>query len=99
MPSPRLRLAAALGLAFAAVAAARAHPPAPTVWTFRDLHQVGGTAPQILGSPQALPGGAVHFNGVDQGLIVPANPIAGWSQFTVAVLFRPEDDAPEAQRF
>ena len=85
--------------ALSAAHAAAPAPTAPTVWTFRDLHAVGGAAPEILGAPQVLPDGAIHFNGVDQGLIVPANPIAGWGQFTVAVLFRPEDDAPEAQRF
>ena len=96
---PRLRLAAALILASAALGAARADTPNPVVWTFRDLHAVGGAVPEILGAPQVQADGAVHFNGVDQGLIVPANPISGWSQFTVAILFRPEDNAPEAQRF
>jgi hypothetical protein len=73
--------------------------PAPTIWTFGNLHEVGGYTPEILGSPEPRPGGSVHCNGADQGLIVPVNPIAGWPAFTVAVLFRPEDDAPEAQRF
>jgi hypothetical protein len=101
MLSPRLRPAAALGLALALIAAGRsaARAAAPEVWTFRDLHAVGGAVPEILGAPQVEPDGGVHFNGVDQGLVVPANPISGWSQFTVAVLFRPEDNAPEAQRF
>lgn len=99
MSSPRLRLAAAFALTCAALAAARADTPSPLVWTFRDLRAVGGSVPEVLGSPQVLPDGAVHFNGVDQGLVVPSNPISGWSRFTVAVLFRPEDDAPEAQRF
>lgn len=73
--------------------------PAATVWTLADPRSVGGTATQLLGSPAAGPDGAVAFNGVDQGIVVPVNPLAGLSRFTVAVLFRPVEPAPFAQRF
>ena len=44
-------------------------------------------------------GKAVEFNGVDDGLIVPTNPLAGIDRFTVEVLFEPALDGPEEQRF
>lgn len=97
---PKLASLAMLAAALLAPALVDAAPgPEEVDWTFADLGQVGGAAPLVLGSPQVESDGAVHFNGKDQGLILPLVPIAGWRKFTVAVFFRPEDHAPQAQRF
>lgn len=80
-------------LASAALAA-----PDPVRWTLGDLAAVGGVTPTVWGAPQAA-GGAAHFNGVNDGLLLPVNPLAGWERFTVAILFRPDADGPFAQRF
>ena len=42
---------------------------------------------------------SISFNGVDDGLIFPVNPLAGLEQFTVEVLFRPDPDGLAEQRF
>jgi hypothetical protein len=55
--------------------------------------------PTVWGSPQVMGDGSMHFDGKRDGLLLPANPIAGWGRFTVAMLFRPESEAPFAQRF
>jgi hypothetical protein len=47
----------------------------------------------------AAAGKAVAFDGVDDGLIVDANPLAGLATFTVEVVFRPARGGPAAQRF
>jgi hypothetical protein len=73
--------------------------PPPMHWTFEDVKQVGGVAPTVWGAPRIMADGAIHFDGKADGLMLPENPIAGWPKFTIAVLFRPESDAPVAQRF
>jgi hypothetical protein len=70
------------------------------VWTLDRLDRIGGCVPTILGKPQADEARrAVIFNGVDEGIVVPVNPIAGWAQFTIEVLFEPAAGGAEAQRF
>ena len=104
----RLRRLVCCGLALAlsqsiSVAADNPPPPArPVVWTLDSAASIGGHQPTVLGAPRFVDGGvgpAACFKGKDEGLIVPAIPIAGWSQFTIEVLFRPDADGPEAQRF
>ena len=78
-------------------------PPArPLVWTLDRAASIGGLQPTVLGAPRFVDAGvgpAACFNGKDDGLIFPVNPIAGWAQFTIEVLFRPDADGTEAQRF
>ena len=77
-------------------------PSRPVVWTLDNATSIGGHQPTVLGAPRFIDGGvgpAACFNGKDDGLVVPAIPIVGWSQFTIEVLFRPDADGPEAQRF
>jgi hypothetical protein len=75
----------------------------PVVWTLDNTAAIGGQNPQVLGLPQIVDasagGPALRFNGQNDGLILPVNPIAGWRKFTVEVLFRPDADGPRAQRF
>ena len=75
---------------------------AQTVWRIDQLAQIGGHAVEVVGSPRVVDtkiGKAVEFDGVRDGLVVPANPIAGLERFTVEVLFEPAPDGPEEQRF
>lgn len=41
----------------------------------------------------------MEFDGVDDGLLVDANPIAGLERFTIEVVFEPAADGPDEQRF
>jgi hypothetical protein len=95
MKLSRTRLALILSLLVASAGAA----PNPVTWTLNDLAKVGGQTPTVWGAPQVVDGAAMHFNGASDGILLAVNPIAGWGQFTVAILFRPESDAPFAQRF
>jgi hypothetical protein len=72
------------------------------LWTIDSTQNVAGHATELIGTPtvQKTPlGDAVVFDGVDDGLLVPANPIAGWQQFTIEILFRPDAPGEFEQRF
>lgn len=72
------------------------------IWKIKDPNLVGGMMPLVLGNPVIKAEGkdsSIYFNGIDDGLIVPAIPIEGWSTFTIEVLFKPESDGPIAPRF
>jgi hypothetical protein len=74
----------------------------PTVWRLDQTGRIGGQTTEVLGAPRvATEAGipAVWFNGASDGLLVPANPLAGCAQFTVEVLFWPASDGPAEQRF
>lgn len=80
-----------------------AHPQVPVTWKLDNIASIGGYKPQVFGAPQivdaASGGPALHFNGQSDGLFVPVNPLAGCPKFTVEVLFLPETNAPDEQRF
>ena len=64
--------------------------------------EVGGHATMVYGAPRvAAEAGAkaLVFNGRSDGLLVPVNPVAGWSQFTIEVLIKPDGTGEEEQRF
>lgn len=98
---------AALALALAPHGAARGQggepsPPGPAVWRVDNLKQIGGHATTVLGDPRVVetPGGkAVLFDGVDDGLVVDANPVAGARAFTVEAAFRPDAGGGTEQRW
>lgn len=73
-----------------------------TVWTLRDAARVGGHATEVFGNPKVSSTGgdvAMVFDGADDGIFVPAIPIAGWQAFTIQVRFRPDGSGGEEQRF
>ena len=45
-------------------------------------------APRSRASTPARP--SLHFNGKNDGYIIPLNPVAGWKSFTVEALIRPD---------
>lgn len=72
------------------------------IWTLDNLSEIGGYQPKVLGEPQLVSdknGTRLAFNGKSDGLVVPVNPLEGWEQFTVEILFKPDSDGPEEQRF
>ena len=77
--------------------------PQPVIWLLDNLVQIGGHQPEVHGSPAVVSnsqmGDALSFDGSSDGLIMPVNPVEGWDQFTVEVLFWPASSGPEAQRF
>ena len=63
---------------------------------------IGGHVPTVLGAPEVITeqnGKAIHFNGSTDGLLLPVNPLAGMSEFTIEVLFKPDTGGPAEQRF
>ena len=76
--------------------------PAQHTWRLERADVIDGHAAKVLGTPAAINDGgrkALCFNGVSDGIIVPINPVEGWPRFTIEVLFRPDGDGPEEQRF
>jgi hypothetical protein len=75
---------------YAEAPAPKAIAPGPVIWW----------APTVLGAPRVTAGeSAVQFNGVDDGLVLPVNPLAGLREFTIEILFKPEAGGPPEQRF
>lgn len=71
-------------------------------WKLDNLEQIGGQKPVILGNPrimreQSLK--AIYFDGMDDGIVLPVNPVKNQEKFTVEVLFKPLADGPAAPRF
>lgn len=72
------------------------------VWAVGSTTNIGGHAVGMLGEPQVHSGEhgpAVCFDGQDDGLIMPVNPLEGLSEFTIQVLFKPEAGGLTEQRF
>lgn len=55
---------------------------------------------EISGNPQIVgdDGRAVRFNGQNDGIFYDRNPVAGWEQFSIEMIFQPDSDGPFAQR-
>ena len=73
-----------------------------TIWDIDNIDSVGGYATKVLGSPKVIEtdnGKAVEFDGVKDGLVVDALPLAGAERFTLEIIFRPDADGLAAQRF
>lgn len=76
--------------------------PHAELWRFDQLGALGGHPTTILGHPHLIEtpyGKAVEFNGIDDALFVAVHPLAGASTFTWEVIFRPDTDGAQAQRF
>ena len=85
-----------------AQSSAQASPAATQTWRFDRIDNIGGYPTHVLGHPQVIDseyGKAVQFNGVDDGIFIDDHPLAGTSAYTWEVIFRPDADGPEAQRF
>lgn len=73
------------------------------VWHVADLLRGRASAAEVRGSPRIISGPerreAVEFDGVNDGIVMPANPLRGWRAFVVEALFNPYADGPVEQRF
>jgi hypothetical protein len=88
------------GQCAAAAGQEKGPPDVAVVWTLDNTRLIGGHMPTVWGAPQVAEGGpAVRFNGVDDGLVLPVNPIAGWAQFTIEALIEPAASGAAEQRF
>jgi hypothetical protein len=75
---------------------------AEVVWTVDNLENIGGNSVTALGAPKIVEtfrGRALEFDGKHDGLLVSAQPMAGFETFTVEVIFRPDAEGPKEQRF
>jgi hypothetical protein len=73
-----------------------------TIWRFDNIDSLGGHPTHVLGHPHLIDspyGKAIAFNGVDDALFVDVHPLAGASTYTWEVIFRPDLDGAQAQRF
>ncbi len=73
-------------------------------WQVNSLENIGGYTPTVIGDPKVIKADgkqAVEFDGVDDGLQLDVNPIAGAEEFTIEVTFKPYAGGPEnfEQRF
>jgi hypothetical protein len=76
--------------------------PSSTIWNLDDPRSVAGHSTEILGSPRRADspvGPSLQFNGKTDGLLVNANPLDGWPQFTIEMLIKPTPDGDNAQRY
>ncbi|AKQ45082.1 hypothetical protein TH63_04640 [Rufibacter radiotolerans] len=75
----------------------------PITWPLESVASVGGHTVTISGNPQVVkqPTPAIAFDGIDDGLLVHANPIVGAEEFTIEVEFKPRAAWPAnvEQRF
>ena len=79
-----------------------AAPPGQLVWQIDSLERIGNHAVTVIGQPKVVEtdhGKAIQFNGATDGLVLDVNPLQGLDTFTIEVVFRPDTDGPEEQRF
>ena len=77
-------------------------PPGFVTWKIDNLKKIDGNQITIIGEPHVIrvpDGRAVIFDGVDDGLIVNDNPIAGAKAFTFEAVFRPDAGGLKEQRW
>ena len=77
-------------------------PAGSVTWNINNLDKIGGHQTTVIGNPILIkvPGGkAVLFDGVDDGLLVNSNPLAGAQTFTVEAVFRPDAGGNHEQRW
>ncbi len=71
-------------------------------WNIDNTISIGGHPVTVEGEPKVIdtPGGkAVEFDGVDDGLFVDVHPLEGAEKYTLEVIYRPDANGPEEQRF
>lgn len=77
---------------------------ASRIWDWRLSSIISQPPPgvTISGSPRMIhtrtQGAVVQFNGVDDAIFYDRDPVAGWSRFTIEMIFRPAPHGPFAQR-
>ncbi len=78
------------------------HKEEHVIWRLDNLEEIGGHKVTVVGSPKVIdtPGGkAIEFDGVNDGIFLDVHPLAGMTEFTVEVVFKPYPDGQPEQRF
>lgn len=89
-------------IAIVGCASTTVQAPTSVVWILETTDRIGGHPVQVLGSPRVIAAGhlrAVCFDGESDAIFIPTNPIAGWGQFTIEALIKPDATGPQEQRF
>ncbi|CAN5475408.1 LamG domain-containing protein [soil metagenome] len=76
--------------------------PTFMIWKIDDLKKIGGQKVDVLGDPKVVKtdkGKAIIFDGVDDGIFIKTDPLAGATQFTVEAVFRPDAGGGAEQRW
>lgn len=71
-------------------------------WKLDNLEKIDGHKIEALGQPRIIEterGKAIEFDGVDDGIFIETNPLAGATAFTIEAFFRPDADGPAEQRW
>lgn len=74
----------------------------PTVWTFGERERIGNHPVTLSGAPTIVadPGGpSMCFQGEPDAALLDVNPIAGWRNFTIEALIKPNSAGSAEQRF
>jgi len=72
------------------------------IWHLDNLEAIGGNKLVVVGDPKIIEtpnGKAIEFDGVDDGLFLDVHPLAGFTVFTVEVVFNPYANGAAEQRF
>ncbi len=72
------------------------------IWELDNLEEIGGHKVTVVGNPKVIDtphGRAIEFDGVDDGIFFDVHPLAGMTEFTVEVIFKPYADGVSEQRF
>ena len=81
---------------------AQGEGPEVIEWELNRLDTIGGFPVTLIGNPILIEtdeGEAIEFDGLDDGLLIASNPLAGASEFTIEVVFKPYPGGLEEQRF
>lgn len=77
-------------------------PQKTVTWKINNLKKIGGHKLEVLGNPQIIKtdkGKAILFNGIDDGIFIPSNPLADANEFTIEAIFRPDEGGEKEQRW
>ena len=79
-----------------------AAPKRSVTWNIDNLKKIGSQTVEVLGDPKVVEtdkGKATIFDGIDDGIFINNNPIAGADAFTVEAVFRPDAGGGKEQRW
>lgn len=71
-------------------------------WKIDNLTKIGGFPVEVIGEPKVIKtdeGKAVFFDGIDDGIVISNNPVAGAEAFTIEAIFRPDSGGGKEQRW
>lgn len=89
-------------LSFACLATCGCAQNDDVVWNMDSLTVIDGHNVTVEGDPKVIDtpfGGAIEFDGMDDGIFLDVHPLEGMTTFTVEVIFKPYADGASEQRF